>query len=537
MKDATILIVDDQAVNIALLEDILTEAGYKNVVGTTDPYRVAPLYQDIQPDLILLDLAMPGLDGFAVLDVLRPLIAEQGYVPVLVLTADITRQAKERALRGGAKDFLTKPFDVTEVLLRIGNLIETRRLHRRLREHAELLEERVRARTRELEDQVTERTQAEIALRESEARYRQLIDATFDLVSSVAEDGRFLFVNRAWIDTLGYSAEEALSMSVWEGVPEDERESVKARLPEMFVGDDRKELQGSIVCKDGRILSVEGSVTPGTMPDGSRCVHAFVRDVTERKRADRAQRDKEIAEARSSAKSAMLANLSHELRTPLNSIIGFGRVLEAGSYGPLNERQASYVQHIVRAGEHMLSLVNDILDLRRVEENALALEIHPVPLGAAIEDAEIMVAALVSERLHALRSRVAPGTPPALADRDSLVQVLVNLLSNAAKYTDPGGSIEIRARAAGEMVEVEVEDNGIGIKPEEHERVFDYFFRVGGKRTHQVKGFGIGLALTRRLVEAMNGSISLQSAPGVGTTFRFTLPAALVADGSVRRVP
>ncbi|MDQ7849897.1 MAG: response regulator [Armatimonadota bacterium] len=151
-KDAVILVVDDEETNVLLLRRLLEQAGYSGVVSTTDPRQVLPLHQALSPDLILLDLHMPYLDGFAVLERLRPHIPSGDYLPVVVLTADITAQAKRRALAAGAKDFLTKPFDATEVLLRVHNLLETRRLHRQLQEHNRLLEERVRERTRELEE-------------------------------------------------------------------------------------------------------------------------------------------------------------------------------------------------------------------------------------------------------------------------------------------------------------------------------------------------------------------------------------------------
>jgi PAS domain S-box-containing protein len=524
-KDATILIVDDQEVNIALLEDILSQAGYTSIRGTTDPYSVPSLLQEINPDLLLLDLAMPGQDGFGVLDELRPLLPERGYFPILVLTADITPQAKERALRGGAKDFLTKPFDVTEILLRIGNLIETRLLHRRLKEHAELLDEKVRARTRELEEEVNERKQAELALRESELRYRQLVEGTSDFAGTLSEDGRFLFLNRAFLEALGYEAAELINVPITEIMTPEARAIFEQRFAQVLAARASRDIRTTMKAKDGRTFSMEGSVAVGSTRSGAPCAHGVFRDVTARLKAERAQREKELAEASSSAKSQMLANMSHELRTPLNSIIGFGRVLAAGSYGALNERQSGYVGHIVRAGEHMLGLVNGLLDLRKIEENKTTMELVPVPLHAAVADAEVMVAALFQERGHKLTSRSA-GAPAVIADHSSLVQVLVNLLSNAAKYTPPSGDIEIRVSAAAGAVTVEVEDNGVGIKPEDRERIFDYFVQVGERRAQPMKGYGIGLALTRKLVEAMNGKIGVRSAPSSGSVFWITLPAA-----------
>jgi len=151
-KQPVILVVDDEESNVLLLTRLLEQAGHSGVLGTTDPRAVLPLYQAVSPNLILLDLHMPHVDGFAVMERLRPYIPPESYLPVVILTADIAPEAKRRALAAGAKDFLTKPFDATEVLLRIRNLLETRRLHRQLQEHNRLLKEKVRERTRQLEE-------------------------------------------------------------------------------------------------------------------------------------------------------------------------------------------------------------------------------------------------------------------------------------------------------------------------------------------------------------------------------------------------
>src|SRR5712691_3902934 len=161
-SEARIIVVDDEPPNVKLLQIALERAGYVNVQATTDSRRVAGLLTEFEPDLILLDLLMPHLDGFAVMDQLSSLVPSNTYLPVLVLTADVTEETKRRALAGGAKDFLTKPFDLHEVLLRVRNMLETRHLHVQLRRQNEELEERVRARTRELERALsTEREAAE----------------------------------------------------------------------------------------------------------------------------------------------------------------------------------------------------------------------------------------------------------------------------------------------------------------------------------------------------------------------------------------
>src|SRR5229473_1176456 len=152
IKRARILIADDQPANVHLLERLLNSAGYTHLASTTDPCQILPLFSEFRPDLLLLDLLMPQLDGFAVMQQLQPLVSKGSYFPILVLTADVTPETKRRALAAGAADFLQKPFDHTEVLLRIKNLLQTRRLHLQLQSHNEMLEMKVLERTREVED-------------------------------------------------------------------------------------------------------------------------------------------------------------------------------------------------------------------------------------------------------------------------------------------------------------------------------------------------------------------------------------------------
>ena len=160
-----ILIVDDEPANVQLLQRLLTSSGYTNLRSTGDPQQVLPLYEEFRPDLILLDLHMPALDGFEVMEQLSEVISDDDYVPILVLTADVTTASKQRALVGGAKDFLTKPLDTAEVLARVANLLETRSLHLQLRRHNEILEEQVKERTRALWTSITQLEQAEKDLR------------------------------------------------------------------------------------------------------------------------------------------------------------------------------------------------------------------------------------------------------------------------------------------------------------------------------------------------------------------------------------
>jgi signal transduction histidine kinase len=230
------------------------------------------------------------------------------------------------------------------------------------------------------------------------------------------------------------------------------------------------------------------------------------------------------AEQASHGKSSFLASMSHEMRTPLNSILGFAQVLETQRFGKLTERQQEYVEYILRAGKHMLNLVNDLLDLRRVVEDRTAIAVTRLELGPAIEEAIELVKALAEQKHHAVTWTIEPRLPDALADRRAVVQILVNLLSNAVKFTPPSGRIVVNARANPNAIVVAVEDTGIGIPAEHHDKLFTYFEQLGAKHAYGLKGSGIGLALTRALVERLGGRIAVHSAPGVGSTFEFSIP-------------
>jgi signal transduction histidine kinase len=219
-------------------------------------------------------------------------------------------------------------------------------------------------------------------------------------------------------------------------------------------------------------------------------------------------------------KSEFLANMSHELRTPLNAIIGFSEALREKMFGELNAKQEEYLNDIHASGRHLLSLINDILDLSKIEAGRMELDVQGFAAPAALEAA----LSLVRERAQKKGIRLSLDVDPALrevrADERKFKQILLNLLSNAVKFTPEGGRIAVDARLNGAGLEIAVSDTGVGIAPKDQAAVFEEFRQVGPRS----EGTGLGLALTRRFVELHGGSIRLDSAPGQGTTFTFTLP-------------
>jgi signal transduction histidine kinase len=228
-------------------------------------------------------------------------------------------------------------------------------------------------------------------------------------------------------------------------------------------------------------------------------------------------------EVSSQHKSEFLANMSHELRTPLNAIIGFSEVLGERMFGELNEKQEEYLKDIHASGQHLLSLINDILDLSKIEAGRMELELTDFHLPTALDNALTLVRERAGRRGIALHQAADEGLGTIRGDEQKIKQVLLNLLSNAIKFTPDGGRIDVRAVAVGGSVEVSVSDTGVGIAPEDQEAIFEEFRQVG-TAAKKVEGTGLGLALSRKFIELHGGRIWVESEPGAGSTFTFTLP-------------
>jgi signal transduction histidine kinase len=235
------------------------------------------------------------------------------------------------------------------------------------------------------------------------------------------------------------------------------------------------------------------------------------------------EKSKQI-EAANRHKSEFLANMSHELRTPLNAIIGFSEVLGERLFGELNEKQAEYTDDILSSGRHLLSLINEILDLSKVEAGRMELELAAFDLPLAIDNARTFVRERAAKHGINLDVTVDERLGDFVGDERKIKQVLLNLLSNAVKFTPEGGRIGIKARQADGSVEIAVSDTGIGIAPEDQPKIFEEFRQVGSDYAHKVEGTGLGLTLAKKFVELHGGRIWVESEVGKGSRFIFTLP-------------
>jgi PAS domain S-box-containing protein len=377
---------------------------------------------------------------------------------------------------------------------------------------------------------VTERLRAEDALRASEARYRHIVEAAGEGIVDVDRDYVITYANPALAALLGYTLEELIGRSVPSLVTAEDGERLLRNRQQRFQGDtsvQRYEL--TFRAKDGtaRWVQVAGQVfrdAAGEVVSGT----GVLTDITARKRAEA-----ELERA-SRAKSEFVATMSHEIRTPLNGVIGLSSLL-AGT--PLSPQQQEYVAAIQASGAALLGLINDILDLSKIEAGRLTLEVQPIDLRQLVGEVVGLFATEARAKGLELSAAVDPAVPAALeGDVGRLRQVLLNLLGNAIKFTAQGEVVLavslVEESSAGVLVRVAVRDTGIGIVPEVQARLFEPFVQADGSTTRRYGGTGLGLAIVKRLVEAMGGQIGVESTPGQGSTFWFTV---LLARGAVTR--
>ena len=423
-------------------------------------------------DAVILDLNLPDSRGVETVRRIRVVLAQ---TPIVVVTGVVDETLRSLAMAEGAEDVFAKEESNTRLFWRsIAHIIERRR--------------------------------------EQQRQFQRVLDATPDAILVVNDEGVMLYVNQSAVELFGRSRDdllgESLGFSVADNVP-----------AEIHIA----RADGERVC-EMRIVRMEW--------DDERAYLASVRDITERKRAEALQarsvelefENRRIQEA-SELKSAFLANMSHELRTPLNAIIGFSELLYDGMISPSSPQYRTFIGHIQSSGKHLLQLIDDVLDLSKVEAGKVVFNPKPVDLGRLVSEVCASLGALAAQKRLSLQVDHDESLVDVQLDPGRLKQILYNFLSNALKFSPDAGVVRVRTRSEiGGMFRLDVRDQGPGITPADQLRLFKEFQQLEAGANKRHGGTGLGLALTKRLVEAQGGSVGVNSAVGQGSEFYAILP-------------
>jgi len=440
-------------------------------------------------DLILSDYRMSLFDAPRALQLMQ----DRGMdIPFIVVSGTIGEDMAVSILKRGAADYLLK-----DRLARLGEAVRRALEQKRLRA-------------------------AEMAERN---RWKAIVDSSSDAILEVDLKGVILSWNAGAERIYGYTGEEVVGRPANFLAPADRPDEISQILARLSRGERVDHFETVRVRKDGARIDVSLTISPirdaaGRVTGAS----SIARDISERKQVLETMVRAQEAERANKAKSEFLSRMSHELRTPLNAILGFAQVLEME---PLRPDQRESVDQILRGGQHLLELISEVLDIARIEAGQMTIALEPVSLHKSVQETLTLVAPLAAKatiQLHA-EAAGAPGRH-ILADRQRFKQVLLNLISNAVKYNRPGGSVTLSYEdAPPERLRIKVSDTGLGIPQDKMNRLFAPFDRLGAEQT-EIEGTGLGLALCKRLVEAMGGTLGVESVEGNGSTFWVELARA-----------
>jgi PAS domain S-box-containing protein len=386
----------------------------------------------------------------------------------------------------------------------------------------------LRQRMTSLETSENECKQAEKALRQSEEQTRLIVQSALDAVITMDAQGLITGWNPQAGTIFGWSREDAIGRRLAETIiPPQYREAHHRGLQQFLATGEgpllNKRIEIAALHRDGHEFPVELTISP--LQSGETITFSgFIRDISERKRAEaELQQAKDAAEAASHAKSAFLANMSHELATPLNAILGYNELILDNIYGEVPEKIRDVLERVQGRGRHLLGLINDVLDISKMEEGKLALSLIDYSMREVVQTVITAVEVFAAEKNLTLKVTVPPDLPLGKGDDRRLTQVLLNLVGNGIKFTD-AGEVRVEVRVSNGAFLVSVADTGPGISDAHYQKIFEEFQQVDSSSTRQKGGTGLGLSIAKKIIELHGGRIWVESSLGRGCTFWFTLP-------------
>lgn len=483
---ADILVIDDTPENLALLNQMLTERGYK-VRSVTKGSTALRGAQAAPPDLILLDVKMPQMDGY---EVCQHLKADDRTcdIPVIFISALGDVFDKIQAFKVGGVDYITKPFQVEEVLVRLDTHLTICKLQKQLQQQ-----------NTQLQQQMRERQQAE------EKFAKAFRSSPNPIAIATLEEGRFVDVNRSFLQLSGCLAEEIIGRAIAEtryGFDWETYCKVVQKLQDKGYLHNQ-ELQ--FRTKSGELKTVLISIELIELT-GTRCTLNIINDITERKQLE----------------NEFISIVSHELRTPMTSLLGSLDLLKSGQLGNLSDRGQQILDIAVNNTERLVRLVNDILDLERMKSGKITMYKLQCNASDLITQATEIMRSMAEKARITLQLELV--CAQLWADPDRMLQTLTNLLSNAIKFSEPDTTIWLRAYLKQNRLQIEVRDRGRGIPSDKLNSIFDRFQQVDASDSRQKGGTGLGLAICRQIVEQHDGKIWVESVLGFGSTFYIDLP-------------
>jgi len=508
-----ILYIEDEQQQLDYYTSVLEESGMV-VEALNDPLKGLEAMSRFQPDLVLLDVYMPICSGLELAQVIRQ---EDRYaqIPIVFLSIELNLDRQLAALNLGGDDFLTKPLDSTRLVVSVNARAKRARWVSRV--------------NRELK----------AALRESE--YRRVALDQHAIVSLIDTEGNIIFVNDKFCHTTGYAREELIGQNI---------RMIKSvhHSAEYYKELWRVISQGGIwrnemckIRKNGELLWLDTTIVPFIEEDGRPSKYGSLStDITDLKLAQQAlMQAKTEAEDANRAKSQFLSSMSHELRTPMNAIMGFSQLLQMDKSSVLSPEQLDSAMEIHRAGSHLLELINEILDLSKIEAGRIDLIIEPVDITLALTESVSLIVPLAQKRGIKINFRLNGKNMTleglseiklkVLADNTRIKQVFLNLLSNGVKYNNEEGSLTISLDVVDDnALRIAITDTGNGLTAEQQEQLFTAFNRLGAEQT-EIEGTGVGLVITKKIVELMGGVIGVESRAGHGSTFWFELNSSAPA--------